>query len=68
MRNFKVYIDGQEYEVSVEEVGVETSAPVVAKQEVKTQTTLSKPSKPQTVKSAITTTTTTYTSWFMKGI
>ena len=35
MRNFKVYIDGQEYEVSVEEVGAETSAPVVAKQEVK---------------------------------
>jgi len=36
MRNFKVYIDGQEYEVSVEEVGVsESSAPVEVKQEVK---------------------------------
>ena len=35
MRNFKVYIDGQEYEVSVEEIGAETNAPVVAQQEVK---------------------------------
>ncbi len=29
MRNFKVYIDGTEYEVAVEEVGAETSAPAV---------------------------------------
>jgi len=37
MRNFKVYIDGQAYEVSVEEIGASSSAPVVeVKQEVKT--------------------------------
>ena len=29
MRNFKVYIDGTEYEVAVEEVGAESSAPAV---------------------------------------
>lgn len=37
MRNFKVYIDGQEYEVAVEEVGATSQErPVEVKQEVKT--------------------------------
>ena len=34
MRNFKVVIDGKEYEVGVEEIGVTESAPQVVKSQV----------------------------------